>query len=376
MMNLKILFALSMLVFVASAQPTYDDYGKYNYSSYYERAEKAVNEIRYSEGAGFSAYCTVPASAWDLSSSLLANSAIVLFIMAMAVGLLYMAGNFFQIPSLLAMAKQEINELVLGGIIAAFFAFIIISPSLFGLDLFTEATNYSYSVLHKVSTVSSILISANVALNSVYTIYIPFGPVRKALTMQLGPALRPLIDAVSFGLQFLITTYGEWTIFAFMFCFIQRWFLPLFFPLGLFLRTIPHTRGGGNTLIAFAIALSTIYPLMFYIDSVIFKDQFPDEGAAKYLQEGLRSIFAQLALGGFAAVLLGFSIIFVSPVLVLSILMLLYILTSVAWEVTHLVVVFSILLPILNIFVTLSFAREIAKLLGTEINLSAFAKLI
>ena len=53
-----------------------------------------------------------------------------------------------------------------------------------------------------------------------------------------------------------------------------------------------------------------------------------------------------------------------------------YLFWGMIWDVLHLIVIFSILLPIMNIFVTLSLAREISRALGTELSLSAFAKLI
>jgi hypothetical protein len=45
-------------------------------------------------------------------------------------------------------------------------------------------------------------------------------------------------------------------------------------------------------------------------------------------------------------------------------------------DVIYTVFVLSVFLPLLNIFVTLTFARELAKYFGTEINISAFVKLI
>ncbi|MDD5337007.1 MAG: hypothetical protein PHS02_00825 [Candidatus ainarchaeum sp.] len=309
---------------------------------------------------------------------------LALFIMAMAIALVYMAGNFFQVPRVIALAKQELNELAITCLVAivflAFLAPFTYSGTLLGFDVCQKATDYSYRMLDKVSTYSSVLITANIAVNSVYTLYVPLGPVRRAMTMQLGPALRPLIDAISFGLQFLITTYGEWGVFIFMFCFINKWFLVFFFPAGLFLRTFPQTRGGGNTLIGLAVALATIYPFMFYLDSLIFEKQFPSATStlsANYFLDMIKYIISQVTLGTTASIAFGtLSILYISPWMVGAIMMAVLVFFDVMVDVLHLIVVFSILLPIMNIFVTLSFAREIAKHLGTEINLSAFAKLI
>ncbi|MFA5077308.1 MAG: hypothetical protein WC488_02685 [Candidatus Micrarchaeia archaeon] len=328
--------------------------------------------------------CTGPPNAEYAAVELMKSTFFALFIMAMAIALMYMAGNFFQLPKVIGFARQEINELIITCLVAvvflAFLAPLNYSSNLLGFDVFQKATDYSYKMLDKVSTYSSLLITANIAVNSIYTLYVPLGPIRRAMTMQLGPALRPLIDAVSFGLQFLITTYGEWAVFIFMFCFIQKWFLVFFFPAGLFLRTFPQTRGGGNTLIGLAVALSTVYPFMFYLDGLIFDAQFPAGAStlsASYFLDIIRLIATQVISGTSASILFGaLSMLYISPWMVGAVMMAVVMYFDVMIDVLHLIVIFSLLLPVMNIFVTLTFAREIAKHLGSEINLSAFAKLI
>lgn len=309
------------------------------------------------------------------------NTILAMFIVALGIGLLYMAGNFFQSPQAIALATQELNEFVIMLTIVALFWTIMASPSFFGIDLYKEAMGYSYKMLNKVSEVTSVLTTANIILNSIYTLYVPLGPIRQAMTIQLGPVFRPAIDAVSFCLQFLITTYGEWMVFIFIFCFIQKWMLPFFFPLGLLLRAFPQTRGGGNALIALSIALATIYPFMFYVDSQIFDVQFPQSRSVfqepiGYFKSAVNALYSTLTVGGAIAIFFAFSFIYVTPFMVSAIVLTNYMLFDVAIQVLHLVVMFSIILPIMNIFITLAFAREISRMLGTELNISAFAKLI
>ncbi len=385
-MDVKMIaLAMVFLVLTVSAawpdDPLYQE-GYNNQGNMDTAASKAVQDLRNNPQLAFGE-CSAAGSSVEVAKAVFANSLFALVIMAMAIALMYMAGNFFQIPNVAAMAKQELNEIMISGLIAMLFigtiGFSSLLPQyLFGVDLFHEATNYGYTMLYKISSVSSVLISANIALNSIYTIYVPFGAIRKAMTMQLGPALRPLIDGVSFSLQFLITTYGEWAVFIFLFCFIEKWFLPFFFPVGLFLRSFPQTRGGGNTLIALSLALSTVYPLMFYLDSLIFADQFPASTSISltYFGNAVKAIFAQLSLGGVGSIFGVLSVAYISPVMVAAIMLAGYMFADVATEVLHLVVMFSILLPVMNIFITLTLAREISRMLGTEINLSAFAKLI
>lgn len=377
-MNAKALFIFALLVLAVHAQDMETFMSAPYGPNMSETAEDFTDALKDNPDVAFMASCTAPESTENLAADLFRGSAIALFIMAMGIALMYMAGNFFQSQNVLVLAKQEVNEFVLTAGVAILFVFIVTAPTFFGVDLFQEATNYSYKMLYKVSSVSAVMTSANIALNSIYTLFIPFGQIRKSLTIQLGPALRPLIDGVSFSLQFLITTYGEWTVFMFMFCFIQRWFLPFFFPLGLLMRAVPQLRGGGNALIGFSIALSTIYPLMFYLDSAIFDSQFPPSShlSAEYFWNAVQTLISSMGIAGFASIFLGLSMIFVSPILVSGLMLLSYMFVDVATETIRLIVIFSLVLPVVNIFLTLSFAREISRLLGTEISISAFAKLI
>ncbi len=386
---LFLLLALSANIYAQGAPApsdyTTDPYYNMQYDDQSKLAnagQKEIDALKTDPKIGFVMDAIPSASTIAMRDSLVSNTFIMLFIMAMIIGMMYMAGNFLQIPNVIALAKQEINEWIASAFIGVMFlAFIAssvpISQAVLGTDVFNGATLYSYKVLDKMSTVSSVLMTANIALNSIYTLYIPFGPVRRAMTIQLGPALRPMIDMVSFTLQFLITSYGEWLVFIFIFGFIKAWFIPFFFPLGLFLRSFPHTRGGGNTLIALSLALSIVYPAMFYLDMAIFDKQFPPGSSiGTYFAKAVLEIWTTLSVGGVAALFLVLSPIYISGFFISALLILSRMFWDMMIDTINLVVIFSILLPILNIFITISFAREVSKALGTEINLSAFAKLI
>lgn len=366
-----------------------EDYFKKNADSNNPLSKEAEKGVQYIKNNPLKN--TAADSAQKFGQNVLVNSFFAIFIVAMATALMYMAGHFFQLPGVLALAKQEINEIIMTTLIAIFTLSIIGffsfpndffgSSAFFGPGLFQKATDYSYKMLHKISEISAVLISANIALNSIYTLSFYLGPINMAMSVQLGPVLRPLIDGVSFSLQFLITSYGEWAVFVFIFDFIQKWFLPFFLPIGIFLRAFPHTRIGGNAIIGISLALSTIYPLMFYLDSKIFDAQFPTTGTffhktGTFFQNAISAYINVIGLGGTAAAMFGLGIIYLQPALIAGIALCMYLFISMLVDVLHLVMIFSILLPILNIFTTLAFAREIAKVFGTEINISAFAKLI
>lgn len=373
--NLVLFFLLLLSFAHAQSQPTtYDTYTQFNPLPIWEEWNNTIVDLSNPSKGGIDT-CAATQSTKDLSIELIKNSGIALFIIAMAIALMYMAGQFFQLPHIIALSKSELNELMITAVVAIL---VIGFLSTLGFNFSAKAMAYSYKMLYKVSHYSSILITANVVLNSIYTAYIPIGPIRRALTIQLGPALRPIIDAVSFSLQFLITTFGEWVAFTFIFCFIEKWFLPLFFPVGLFLRSFPQTRAGGNALIGFALSLSTVYPFMFAIDDLIFEKQFPQsmQLSVDYFLSVLKTIIMQLTIGGVGAIFGMLSLIYISPIMIAALIVTAYMFLDVLVEVLHLIVIFSLVLPVLNIFITLSMAREFSRLLGTEISISAFAKLI
>lgn len=341
-----------------------------------EQGTKTVEELRTNEKDVLLAACAPSSLTTTFSVELIRNSLLAIFIMAMCVALLYMFGNLIQSQNVIHLAKQERNELLITTIIGALFISFILSPSIFGVNLFQQSTDYSFKMLNKISVVSSRMITANILLNMVYTISLPLGEIKRALNIQLGPTLRPLLDIVAYAIQFLITAYGEWVIFTFMFCFIQKWFIPFFFPIGLFLRSFPQTRAGGNTLIALSLALSTIYPLMFYLNSLIFDAQFSGRGAIDYFVKATQEIGNTLTGPGVVLSYYVLSVVFLNPIFTTAVFYIICFIIDTVQDTLYLILIFSFILPIMTIFATLSFTREIGKWLGTDISISAFTKLI
>jgi hypothetical protein len=325
--------------------------------------------------------CDAAPSAQLLGQEFVANSGLVLLLMTFATGILYMAGSFLNDPKTTATAKAELYEILLGAlIVVAFYVYFVSAAAvqgIFGIDLFTAATDYSKAMLYRTSNYLSFMTLSNIALNMLYTIYVPLGPIRMNVSFQLGPALRPAVDVVSYSAQFLVTAYGEWAVFSFLFCFIKKWMLSLFFPAGLLLRAFPQTRGGGNVLIALAIALCTLYPLLFYIDYNIFNDRYGADPSS------IPSMFFKTVQGFFTdmditAVITGVAVAVLlnAPFWTMIATTITKLALETVFDVIGFLVVFSLVLPIFNIFITITFAREISRLLGTEISLAAFTKLI
>lgn len=152
--------------------------------------------------------------------------------------------------------------------------------------------------------------------------------------------------------------------------------LSVFLPIGILLKAFPQTRGGGNALIAISIAFFLVYPLMLVVNYQAYEYKYgllsERSGVEAIVTDFLESAgFITLAV--YAIFLLG-AVKQVAGVLALS-----WALTTffdLYTDVIYTVFVLSIFLPLFNIFITFTFAREIAKYFGTEINIAAFAKLV
>jgi hypothetical protein len=156
-------------------------------------------------------------------------------------------------------------------------------------------------------------------------------------------------------------------------CLIKQWTWTLFIPVGLLLRTFPYTREAGEALLSLAFALALFYPFMFLFDYEVHKILSynlikPEKAVSGFIHNSgllgvVGSVFIVMFLMGgvFIPYFLGGAL-------------------TVAFELVrnsvYYIVMISILLPFLNIFVTLTSAREIAAFSKVDVNFMSFLKII
>ncbi|MCX8175193.1 MAG: hypothetical protein N3E51_03240 [Candidatus Micrarchaeota archaeon] len=290
-----------------------------------------------------------------------------------------------------------------------------------------------------------------------------------ATSFQIAPMFRPIFDGLGAIMQLIAAAVAEWFAHEFLLCFIKNTMLPLFLPLGIFLRAFgPQAKAGANALIGLAISLYFVYPFMMvqfgemitnyfenelaianpphiwatcvgdkpmccvginpqpedenepFIangkrgydpwpaskpyrlsqekvlqgDIVISIDgQLPVVGSGVFciyntvLSKAVGGVFEKLsgmgAFGGVAGVAIGtvalnkilqkFNISWLAAFLLPPILTLLL---YGIYEVIFFLFIVSLVIPIFIIFITITLAKEVAKALGTEIDLSALEKII
>ncbi|MBN2121941.1 hypothetical protein JW721_02700 [Candidatus Micrarchaeota archaeon] len=308
---------------------------------------------------------------------------LALLVIGMGIAIFYMAGNFLGSPQLIAMSKQELFELIHTALIVVLFALLLrfadqlIFSGSGGSSIYDVSLEYSLLMIHKITKDTMWLSLINTLIYMLYSAPLRLGgSLHHAVHFNLGGVLKPFVDAVGTMASLLSFAIGEWIANISVLCFIKRFVPNLFLPIGVLLKAFPQTRGGGNAVIAICIAFFLIYPVMLYMNHEAYLYKYGAIGERSGLEEIVSAFMVEtgwLNLSFYAFFLWLFTgqlvgIAFLTQFVVFFIDML--------SDVIYTVFVLSIFLPLMNIFVTLTFAREIAKYFGTEINIAAFVRLI
>jgi len=328
------------------------------------------------------------------------NILLVLIIIALVIVLLWMLAQVLQSPGLNVIAKDEAVQLfytvlrilfVVGMFIAGNLWFTMktsgitleqdsiyglrnaVNPAV-GLSMIDSAMAFSRSMIVEMITTFSNLVLFNTIIHTLYTSTMWFGVTwRVQYSFNLGPVLKPLVDIVGMALQFLSLGISEWMLHLITLCMIKRWTWTLFIPLSILMRSIPQTRGAGEALFAIAFALAIVYPFMFlvsYETHKLLKNNIIDDSSAvnSFIQKS-----GILAIAGSVLVLMFLMAGVFFPFFIGMAMNLAFELIRNA---IYYSVILSLLLPFLNIFITLTAAREIAKFFDVDVSFMSFIKVI
>jgi hypothetical protein len=313
-------------------------------------------------------------------------------IVVFGVAVIYMFGQFLNSPQFIAMAKEEGFQTACSFLRVAFIIGMLTTGDLWysvsaqgiqGDPIYGNSANrcmidasmaFSRLMVGDMVTNYSMLLMYNMVIHTIYSSTMWFGVTWRAMySFNLGPILKPLIDIVGSALQFLSMGISEWLLHIVTLCLIKKWTWALFIPLGLLLRALPHTRSAGEALLALAFALAFFYPFMFIFDYEVHKLMQtsitpPEKAVGNFMHNsGLLSIFGpgvvvMLLMGGvFVPFFLGAAL-------------------SVAFELVrnsvYYIVIMSVFVPFLNIFVTLTAAKETANFFRVDVNFMSFLRII
>jgi hypothetical protein len=319
----------------------------------------------------------------------LTPSVLVVMAVLLGIGSIYMVGQFLSSPGLIALAKDEVFQTALTILRVVVLIAVLAAAETWYAGSSSGSTDLVYQAKesmidgalsfarHMVSEMSkhySMLLMYNMVIHTIYSSTMWFGVTWRAMySFNLGPVLKPLIDILGTALQFLSLGMSSWLLHVVTLCLIKKWMWALFIPMSVLLRAFPYTRNAGEALFALAFSLALFYPFMFLFDYEAHKIMKyniadPKDAVSNFIHKsGLLSVFAPvlaimfLMAGVFMPFFLGAAL-------------------TIAFELirgaVYYIVIISILLPFLNIFVTLTAAREIASFFRVDVNFMSFLRII
>lgn len=319
----------------------------------------------------------------------LAPAIFVGLIVVFGITCIYLVGQVLNSPNLTAIAKDEAFQtgltfirvgVVIGTLVSANF-FYSLSTTGSSDPIYSNSANimdaamgFSRLMVGDMITHYSMLMLYNMVIHTIYSSTMWFGVTWRAMySFNLGPVLKPVIDIVGSALQFLSLGISEWLLHVVTLCFIKKWMWGLFIPFGMLLRSFPLTRNGGEAILALAFSLIIFYPFMFIFDYEVHKIMKltiidPQQAMDSFFHKsGILNIFGSVIL-----VMLLMSGVFIQFFLGSAL--------SLAFELikgaVYYIVIMSIFLPFLNIFITLTSAKETAEFFKADVNFFAFLRLI
>jgi hypothetical protein len=321
----------------------------------------------------------------------IAPAVMVTFIVGIGIACLYMIGSVMSSPNLIALAKDEAFQaaitisrviVIVAVLTSGEMWFDIITASSTD-DIYSNPANESmmdgamqFARLMVAQMVNhySLLLLYNMVIHTIFSSTMWFGVTWRAMySFNLGPVLKPLIDIIGTALQFLSLGISEWMLHIVTLCIIKKWAWGLFIPLGMLMRSFPYTRNGGEALLSLAFALAIVYPFMFLFDwevHKIMRNNLVDasDAVSSFIHKsGILAVFGSVLVIMFlmAGVFMPF---FLGGALTLAF--------ELIRGAVYYIVIMSLLLPFINIFVTLTVAREIASFSRIEVNFLSFLKVI
>ena len=335
-------------------------------------------------------YCG--ADQFTINPGWLSATVTAVVLVVIAITLVYLLGQFLAMPNLIATAKEEWFQVFMT-ILRVVFIVVVLSAlngwyvnqagnsqdEVYGstgaqMGVIDASMAFSRSLITDMVTSYSNLVMYNMVIHTLYSSTMWFGTTWRAMySFNLGPVLKPLIDIVGMALQLLSLGISEWMLHLIMLCMIKKWTWTLFIPIGIFLRALPPTRAAGEALFAIIFALAVIYPFMFlvtYESHKILRNNIVDgsDALSNFVHKsGILAVAGSVIVTMFLAAGVFFPF-FVGMALNLAF--------ELIRNAVYYVVILSLLLPFLNIFITLTAAREIAKFFSVDVSFMSFIKII
>jgi hypothetical protein len=310
---------------------------------------------------------------------------IVLF----GVVIVYMAGQLLSSQNLIAMAKEELFQTGMTFVRVIFLiGLLVVQQAWYSVNaagtadpiysnndkMIDAAMAFARQMVSDMTKHYSMLLIYNMVIHTIFSSTMWVGSTwRTMYSFNLGPVLKPLIDIVGSALQFLSVGLSSWLLHIVTLCLLKKWAWSLFIPFSMLLRAFPYTRNAGEALFALMIALAVFYPFMFLFDYEVHKVmQYNIVDSESAMSNFIHKSGILSVLGSVLIIMFLMAGVFV-PFFLGSALSLAFELIRGA---VYYIVIMSLLLPFLNLFVTLTAAKETAAFFRVDVNFMSFLKII
>lgn len=329
------------------------------------------------------------------------------------VSIAYMAGTIFGVQEVVMWAKNELFQsaavAVMLGMLLFLYAFLDLTlfPSLTenvlptgtsafvpggpfnlsGNNIMLASQKYIEGVVSVISLQFTTMLYFQVAIGRFEFMMLRLMPGGVGIVINIGSAFTPLLHFIGFTLNMLgIAMWSVQLQFAIL-KFAEQYMLTLFLPLGIVLRSFPFTRAVGGAFIAIALGLFIVYPLTFILNMTVLHDHYDHsvqltdlftKFVFKVTQFDMPSAGIPMDPFNFAWYVLrmiflsGLSIFFIPTIFLIQLIGGDSILQDIAFSVT----IYAVVLPLINVFMTLTFTRAISQMLGADVNLNSITRLL
>jgi hypothetical protein len=298
----------------------------------------------------------------------------VVIAMVMAIiSIAYMIGIGFQLPKLQAWAKDELFQALASALIAVliltFASTLELSmKSIIGTDPFTATTDYINSLI---ASLAGFFIAV-VTTDSVFALLQTMA--FNAMPSQMGFTISPFVGLTTLTAMLSLTMEGILGGMSIMLgqlsfvSFIQDKLIVLL-PIGVALRSFPWSRSAGGAIVAIFIGFYIFYPFLWTFNSMLYNEtiqQLSTAGSVPLLGS---------AVGGETGCATNVMTCFTNtPNIGLDVILAL--INYLEYVVVLDLVVFVFMLSLFNLLTVLVLTNELAKILGSEIDLQGLQGLI
>ncbi|NYZ78993.1 hypothetical protein H0N99_02495 [Candidatus Micrarchaeota archaeon] len=289
------------------------------------------------------------------------------------ISIAYMLGIGFHLPKLQAWAKEELFQALASALIAVLILTFAVTidltmKNIYGKEPFTVATDYINKMIANLSSFFIAVVAVDASFALLQTMAF------NAMPSQMGFSISPFAGLTTLTSMLSLTMEGILGGMAIMLG--QSAFLSfihdkliIVLPIGIALRSFPWSRSAGGALIAIFLGFYIFYPFMWVFNSALY-----DETILQVSTMGSTPFLGSAIGGGISCASNPITCFTNTPDIGLNIILAL--INYLEYVVVLHLVVFVFMLSLFNLLTVLVLVNELAKILGSEIDVGGLQGLI